>query len=1042
MAQLVKYRTVSGTAPRIPIQDVVLNMSRVISADSDVRTGRGVLVYQNDVEISTIYTSEVASYTKSKMTGYVTALMVKYDVFEGEKDQYFVIDQIVYAIRHPSDPYNKTDIYVLDGTDALVNKVTIMASLETLLADANQVSFNGATWGQIGGNIGDQLDLQNQFSTKVDKTTTLTINSVTYDLSANRSWTISGAVWGSITGTLSDQTDLQSALDAKVPTARTLTINGQTYDLSANRSWTISTGISIGDNIGSGTAGSVLFLGAAGVLGQSSLFTYSDSAGLIVSGFGSFQNATATATSLDTSALDINNFSLTARTGNTDRLHGLRIKGTFAFDTFNQFGYGLLIDLNTNATTSQIFLPMYVKASGALAMMNIVENSSMASGTVGNEFQVRRGAGAGQELTLTAASGSSGRTHGIFYQDMQNSNMWSIGWASSDYMRFAHNTSSAGAGAVDPTMWLYNDRVGIGRYAAFVPDATLHVRASTATTVGLIIQGTITQEGNLTEWHSVLTTPGVNPVAFVQVNGSATFKEQVNINQLYFLQGGGAYIVPHNQGFTFYNNSANGVGLVNFGGTTHLFPAIKRNGNQIDIRLADDSNYASIRSSLFIGRGALDYINTNNNAYSALRFDNTGYTESWLPTYFGGYLASMPTAYVDIAASTTTRASLRLRSGTLPTVPNAGDISYDGAFKGWNGSTWLTFGGGGGGISIGDTITGASTNSVFFYNGGLAQAAGFTYTTGTSTLAAVNTVFTSIQATNPSNLNIKDYTGAVRLTISIDGTYFLGVGQVATNTSFGNSALRLATGGADNNTAFGYYALASATGSASQYNSAFGTSALTSNTTGYSNNAFGRLALGLNTTGLNNVAMGHTALYSNTTGVGNVGVGLDANRKGTTANYNTTIGTSAMYGGTTPTGGSNVAIGYSALENYTTGQWNVAIGSTAGTGITTGSYNVLIGTQGSTGIITGSYNTIVGKATGLSSSLSNTIIVADGQGNKGFEWTTPRFTIYGDTLNINTAKTPASSGAAGTTGDIVWDNGFVYVCVATNTWKRAAIITF
>ncbi len=401
-----------------------------------------------------------------------------------------------------------------------------------------------------------------------------------------------------------------------------------------------------------------------------------------------------------------------------------------------------------------------------------------------------------------------------------------------------------------------------------------------------------------------------------------------------------------------------------------------------------------------------------------------------------------PTSFADIAASTATRASLRLRSGTLPTVPNAGDISYDGAFKGWNGSSWLTFGGGGGGISIGDTITSASTNSVFFYNGGLAQAAGFTYTSGTSTLAAVNAVFTNIQATNPSNLTLKSYGGGAGLIVSLDGTYFNGVGAILTNTSFGFYALRVATGGADNNTAFGYYALASATGSASQYNSAFGTSALTSNTTGYSNNAFGRLALGLNTTGLNNVAMGHTALYSNTTGVGNVGVGLDANRKGTTANYNIAIGTSAMYGGTTPTGGSNVAIGYSALENYTTGQWNVAIGSTAGTGITTGSYNILIGTQGSTGIVTGSYNTIVGKVTGLSSSLSNTIILADGQGNKGFEWTTPRFTIHGDTLNINTAKTPASSGAAGTTGDVVWDSDFVYVCVASSTWKRAAIITF
>jgi hypothetical protein len=51
-----------------------------------------------------------------------------------------------------------------------------------------------------------------------------------------------GGTWGTITGTLSAQTDLQSALDLKVPTSRTLTINGVAFDLSANRSWTISSG--------------------------------------------------------------------------------------------------------------------------------------------------------------------------------------------------------------------------------------------------------------------------------------------------------------------------------------------------------------------------------------------------------------------------------------------------------------------------------------------------------------------------------------------------------------------------------------------------------------------------------------------------------------------------------------------------------------------------------------------------------------------------------------------------------------------------------
>lgn len=37
---------------------------------------------------------------------------------------------------------------------------------------------------------------------------------------------------------------------------------------------------------------------------------------------------------------------------------------------------------------------------------------------------------------------------------------------------------------------------------------------------------------------------------------------------------------------------------------------------------------------------------------------------------------------------------------------------------------------------------------------------------------------------------------------------------------------------------------------------------------------------------------------------------------------------------------------------------------------------------------------------------------------------------------------PASAGADGEAGDIAWDSGFLYVCTATDTWKRVAIATW
>lgn len=47
-----------------------------------------------------------------------------------------------------------------------------------------------------------------------------------------------------------------------------------------------------------------------------------------------------------------------------------------------------------------------------------------------------------------------------------------------------------------------------------------------------------------------------------------------------------------------------------------------------------------------------------------------------------------------------------------------------------------------------------------------------------------------------------------------------------------------------------------------------------------------------------------------------------------------------------------------------------------------------------------------------------------------------------DAFRITSSQTPASAGAAGTAGTICWDDSYVYVCTATNTWKRAAIATW
>jgi hypothetical protein len=45
-------------------------------------------------------------------------------------------------------------------------------------------------------------------------------------------------------------------------------------------------------------------------------------------------------------------------------------------------------------------------------------------------------------------------------------------------------------------------------------------------------------------------------------------------------------------------------------------------------------------------------------------------------------------------------------------------------------------------------------------------------------------------------------------------------------------------------------------------------------------------------------------------------------------------------------------------------------------------------------------------------------------------------------LGITGPTTPASATGPGTAGTVVWDSDYVYVCTATDTWKRVAIATW
>lgn len=67
---------------------------------------------------------------------------------------------------------------------------------------------------------------------------------------------------------------------------------------------------------------------------------------------------------------------------------------------------------------------------------------------------------------------------------------------------------------------------------------------------------------------------------------------------------------------------------------------------------------------------------------------------------------------------------------------------------------------------------------------------------------------------------------------------------------------------------------------------------------------------------------------------------------------------------------------------------------------------------------------------------------AAGGMTQGQAGTMSSVTITGDSLYLLTPKTPASATATGVSGTICRDANFIYVCVATDTWKRAALSTW
>ena len=130
-------------------------------------------------------------------------------------------------------------------------------------------------------------------------------------------------------------------------------------------------------------------------------------------------------------------------------------------------------------------------------------------------------------------------------------------------------------------------------------------------------------------------------------------------------------------------------------------------------------------------------------------------------------------------------------------------------------------------------------------------------------------------------------------------------------------------------------------------------------------------------------------------------------------------------------------MGFDSLVSSNTGNKNVALGCEAGANITSGSSNIMIG-----------FSVTAQSATADDQlNIGNWIYGVNGDIGIGVAAPTAKLDVDGE-INATSFKVtamntaPASASDTGTLGEIRIVADFIYVCIATNTWVRSALVTW
>ncbi len=273
--------------------------------------------------------------------------------------------------------------------------------------------------------------------------------------------------------------------------------------------------------------------------------------------------------------------------GATSATNALRIRNSSGNEVFTARNDGAIILNNVNSGINLISTN-----NGNSPYINFITNGLASRGTIAFNF-------AGTTMDV-------GTTGGGYSLKLLSNNSTGILFGATGTASFPANTSAS-----TPSMLLSGTGFSGG--------------TSTTTKPTLLIEPTGTTS---TGWSTSGTKLGVNAesgftgnLLDLHINGSSLFK--VDNSGTSYASGGGFYTSTGNlyllnsaanasiifsQGvirsrgvadgvISLYNASATDFNRLQFGGTTSSFPSLKRSGTDLQVRLADDSGYAPIRSA-------------------------------------------------------------------------------------------------------------------------------------------------------------------------------------------------------------------------------------------------------------------------------------------------------------------------------------------------------------------------------------------------------------------------------------------------------------